>query len=200
MSRIAQFFRITPRDLAAANQHIQGPGILLTGDVLCVPGLVPYPSCWLLQAAKTLPLGAGAAAYLHLEANGTLAIGIVARLPQPWQFGDFDIYRAETIVPGVEEGPDNQLFATPEEPPTWATNIGFPASLGPTPDTVVQIRPANSETGVSGAVLLTGLLATCCTANDGYQQAAPPPQVPTKRKSTGARRFPRKKWLRRRHR
>jgi hypothetical protein len=185
MFQIAQFFRIDLRELIAANPQIRNPEAIFPGDILCVPGLVPYPCSIVLQRATSLPTGTEAAALVYLSASGTQAISVIASLPQPFTLGAYDIYVAEAIVPEAAGGPGDQLFPTPEEPPTWSTTISFPTALRPTPNTVVQIRPSNSTTGASGEVILSAVLSAC--------------RPMASRRITTGRRSPRRRRRRRTH-
>lgn len=107
-----------------------------------------------------LQTGAGAAAFVHLSFAGTQAVSVVAYLPAPSTFGNYDIYVAQAITPDVG-GFGNQLFPTPEDPPTYATTIDLPTAAFLTPQTRVQVLPSNSQTGASGPVILEGDLSRC---------------------------------------
>lgn len=162
MFRIAQFFRIPLQSLVAANPHIRVPSEIFPGDVLCAPGVVPYPCSLVLQRELNLLTGTEAAALIFLGAQGTLNTSVVGVLPPPSTFGNFDIYIATVLIPQIDGGFGNQLFPSPEDPPTYATTISIPTAAQLTPTSTVDIRPSNSTTGIDGPVLLRGTVADCC--------------------------------------
>ena len=154
---IAQIFRVRIEALAVNNPHIQDPNLLFPGDVLCVPGFIPYPSCIVLQPRGRVPFGTGGVAYVNFAPRGGQAVSIMATLPQPTVFGNFDKYTGEIFIPGIA-GFGNQLFATPEDPPTWSTRIELPTAASVMPNSRVVIRPFNSLTGASGPTILEGVI------------------------------------------
>ena len=162
MFRIAQFFRIPLQSLVAANPHIRVPSQIFPGDILCVPGLVPFPCSLVLERQLDLTTGTEAAALVYLSAQGTLSVSVVAVLPPPNNFGNFDMYIATVLIPEIDGGFGNQLFPTPEDPPTYATTINFPTVAQLTLSSTVEVRPSNSTTGIDGPVLLRGTLQNCC--------------------------------------
>lgn len=151
---IAQMFRTRLEALAVNNPHIKDPNIINPGDVLCVPGLIPYPCCIVLKPISQfrLPFGAGAVAFINFAPQGGQAVSFLATLPQPSAFGNFDIYVGEILIPDIG-GFGNQLFPTPQDPQTWATRIDLPTAASIAPNSRVVIRPANSNTGVSGDII-----------------------------------------------
>jgi len=153
---IAQMFRVRLEALAANNPHIPNPNMIFPGDVLCVPGLIPYPSCVVLNSKVRLPFGAGGTAFINFAPQGGQSVNIVATLPQPSTFGDFDIYVGEILIPDVG-GFGNQLFPTLQDPPNWSTRIDVPIVAQITPDSRIVVRPSNSITGASGPVILEGM-------------------------------------------
>ena len=158
MFRIAQFFRIPLQSLVAANPHIRVPSQIFPGDILCVPGLVPFPCSLVLHRQLNLATGTEAAALVYLSAQGTLSVSVVAVLPPPSTFGNFDMYIATVLIPEIDGGFGNRLFPTPEDAPTYATTIDFPTVAQLTPASTVEVRPSNSTTGIDGPVLLRGSL------------------------------------------
>jgi hypothetical protein len=161
MFNIAQFLRIPLTSLIAANPHITNPANIVPGDVLCSPGLVPYPCCLVLSREMDVPTGTGASAFVYLSALGTISISLVAALPRASAFGDFDIFLMEVIIPQIN-GFGNELFETLEDPPTFSTTVSLPTAAQLTPESRVVVRPANSDIGVSGPVILGASLADCC--------------------------------------
>ncbi|WP_085449767.1 hypothetical protein [Halalkalibacter krulwichiae] len=84
-------------------------------------------------------------------------MSIMVTLPQPQFFGDFDKYTGEIIISGTGSF-RNQLFATPEDPPTWSSRIELPTAASITPNSQVLVRPFNSLTGTSSAPVLEGII------------------------------------------
>ncbi|MGE4284586.1 MAG: LysM peptidoglycan-binding domain-containing protein [Clostridia bacterium] len=150
---IAQMFRVRIEALAVNNPHIPNPNIIYPGDILCVPGLIPYPCCIILRPLGRVPFGTGGVAYVNFAPRGGQAVSFMATLPQPTVFGDFDIYTGEILIPDIG-GFGNQLFPTPEDPPSWSARVDLPTVASVVPNSHVIIRPSNSLTGVSGAVIL----------------------------------------------
>lgn len=62
---IAQMFRVRIEALAVNNPHIPNPNLIFPGDVLCVPGFIPYPCCTVLQVRRRVPFGTGGVAFLN---------------------------------------------------------------------------------------------------------------------------------------
>jgi len=154
---IAQMFRVRIEALAVNNPHIPDPNVLFPGDVLCVPGLIPYPCCTVLQPRGRVPFGTGGVAYVNFAPRGGQAVSFMATLPQPTVFGNFDRYTGDIFIPGIGSF-GNQLFATPEDPPTWATRVDLPTAASVVPNSRVVIRPFNSLTGALGPTIAEGLI------------------------------------------
>lgn len=154
---IAQMFRVRIEALAVNNPHIPNPNVLFPGDILCVPGLIPFPCSTSLRSRGRVPFGTGGVAYVNFGPRGGQAVSIMATLPQPQSFGNFDKYTGEIIIPGTGSF-RNQLFATPEDPPTWSSRIELPTAASVTPNSRVLVRPFNSQTSTSGAPVLEGVI------------------------------------------
>ncbi|WP_341479043.1 hypothetical protein [Heliobacterium chlorum] len=84
-------------------------------------------------------------------------MSFVATLPQPTVFGNFDKYSGEIFIPGIGRF-GNQLFASPDDPPTWSTRVELPTVASVMPNSSVVIRPFNSITGASGETILEGII------------------------------------------
>lgn len=169
---IAQMFRVRLEALYANNHHIPDPNYLIPGDVLCVPSMVPIPCCVELQKKARLTFGAGAVAYAHFGPRGGQAISVLAQLPAPSTLGNFDMYITTAYI-GDIGGFGNELFPTPEDPPTWASRIELPTAASLTPDTRITIQPSNSQTGIDGPVLFENTLQECdcrCRQKQGNQR------------------------------
>jgi LysM repeat protein len=159
---IARIFRVRFEALAVNNPHITNPNIIYPGDVLCVPGLIPYPCSVVLRPIINVPFGSGGVVYVNFAPRGGQAVSILATLPQPSQFGNFDIYLGEIYIPDIG-GFGNQLFPTPEDPPTWSARVELPTVASILPGSRVVIRPSNSVTGISGSVILEATIQNeCC--------------------------------------
>lgn len=150
---IAQIFRVRLETLIANNPHILNPNIIYPGDILCVPGLIHYPCSIILRPVVAVPFGTGGVAYVNFAPRGGQAVSFLATLPLPSVFGNFDIYVGEIYISNMG-GFGNQLFPTPEDPPTWSTRIELPTVVSILPNSQVVIRPSNSLTGVSGSIIL----------------------------------------------
>lgn len=154
---IAQMFRVRLEALAVNNPHILNPNLIFPGDVLCVPGLISYPCCIVLNPAVRVPFGTGGTAFINFAPQGGQSASITATLPQPKTFGNFDIYVGEILIPGIG-GFGNQLFPTPQDPPNWSTRIDIPTAAQITPNSRIVVRPSNSMTGASGPVIFEGIV------------------------------------------
>lgn len=154
---IGQMFRVRIEALAVNNPHITNPNLLFPGDVLCVPGFIPYPCCTTLRPRIRVPFGTSGVAYVNFAPRGGQSISFMATLPQPTVFGNFDMYTGDIFIPGIG-GFSNRLFPTPEDPPTWSTRIDLPTVASVMPNSTVIIRPFNSLTGVYGVPILEGII------------------------------------------
>lgn len=154
---IAQMFRVRLEALAANNPHITNPNIIYPGDVLCVPGFVSFPCAVILRPSVRVPFGTSGVAYINFAPRGGQAVSFLATLPQPSAFGNFNIYVGEIYIPYIG-GFGNQLFPTPEDPPTWSTRVEIPTAASILPGSRVVIRPSNSSTGVSGGIILEAII------------------------------------------
>lgn len=160
MYRIAQMFRTRLEALAVNNTHIQNPNLLLPGDILCVPSMVAIPCTITLRSIVPLPFGSGGVAFANFAPQGGQAVSVLATLPLATTFGNYDIYIATVFIKEIG-GFGNQLFSTPQNPPTWSTRIDLPTVASLSPDTQVVIQPSNSITGISGPQILIGTLINC---------------------------------------
>ncbi|NMC56759.1 MAG: LysM peptidoglycan-binding domain-containing protein, partial [Eubacteriaceae bacterium] len=96
---IAQMVRVRFEALAANNPHISDPNVIYPGDVLCVPGFVHYPCCYILNAEGRVPFGTGGTVYIGFAPQGGQSVSFSATLPKPSAFGDFNSYTGEIIIP-----------------------------------------------------------------------------------------------------
>lgn len=161
MYRIALFFRTRLEALTVNNPHIDDPNVLFPGDVLCVPGLVPFPCCIMLWPNVVVPIGTDASAFVHSPTTGGEAVTVAATLPNPSFFGNYNVYLATVIIPEIQGGFGDVLFPTPEDPPTYATTIDIPTAARLSPNSRVIIEPFREGEGISGPVILEGSLGFC---------------------------------------
>ena len=157
---IAQIFRVTVDTLIAANPHITNPNLIFPGDVLCVPGFIRIPCCVILTKQGRVPFGTGGVAFVNFGPRGGQSISVMATLPQPSFFENYDIYIATAFFRDIG-GFGNQLLPTPEDPPTWATRIDLPTVVSLTGDVLVVVQPFSSVTGITGPTILQNNLRTC---------------------------------------
>jgi LysM repeat protein len=158
---LSQIFRVRLEALYANNPHITNPNVLYPGDVLCVPALIPIPCCVELQKKVRLPFGTSAAAFAGFGPRGGQSINVIATLPAPSYFGNYDIYITTAFFSEIG-GFGNQLFPTREDPPTWSSRIDLPTVVSLAPDTRITIQPSNSFTGLSGPVIYENTMLECC--------------------------------------
>lgn len=155
---ISSIFRINLSELIRANPHITNPNLIFPGDVLCVPGQISFPCCVTLDVVQPSELGEAGVALVYTSFVGTQAISVMAvidALP-----AGFDILIAEVDIPNQLIS-RQQLYPTPQTPPTFSGTINFPTAASLTPDTVIRVFPANSASGNQGPVQLQGRLNRC---------------------------------------
>ncbi|SDK24600.1 LysM peptidoglycan-binding domain-containing protein [Natronincola ferrireducens] len=160
MFMIAQIFRVTLASLIAANPHIENPNLIFPGDVLCVPALMRIPCCVILTPRGTVPFGTGGVAFVNFGPRGGQVINVMATLPPPSFFGNYDSYIATAFLRDIG-GFGNQLFPTLEDPPTWSTRIEFPTAISLTADVQVVVEPFSAITGITGPIILQNNLRAC---------------------------------------
>lgn len=159
---LSRIFRVRLEALYANNHHIPNPNLLLPGDILCVPALIPIPCCVQLQKRGRVPFGAGAVAYANFGPRGGQSISVMATLPAPSFFGNYDIYIATAYFKDIG-GFGNQLMPTREDPPTWSGRIDLPTVVSLSADVRITVQPSNSITGISGNVIFENTLQDCCS-------------------------------------
>ena len=162
MFRLSQLFRTRLEALVVNNPHITNPNILFIGDVLCVPAMLPIPCCVILNPQVNAPFGTMGTALANFGPRGGQAVSVMATLPPPSFFGNYDGYVATALFEDIG-GFGNQLFPSPEDPPTWTTRIELPTVVSLSPSVPIIVEPFNTQTGVSGLVVLRGSLERCCT-------------------------------------
>lgn len=109
--------------------------------------------------AGTLADAAGVVLVRRLQElqPGRFAFSILAHnLPAPEEVGLFNQYQGLVFVPEVITWVF-PLYATPENPPTWAGTF-TESTLDPLPPGIAQVRLANSETEIIGPVVLEATL------------------------------------------
>lgn len=160
MFTLAQIFRVSLDTLITANPHITNPNLIYPGDVLCVPGLITIPCCVILNKQGRVPFGTGGVAFANFGPRGGEAVSIMATLPTPSYFGNYDLYIATAFFREIGAF-GNQLFPSPEDPPTWSTRIDLPTVVTLTSEVQIVIQPSSSITGVSGPIILQNDLRNC---------------------------------------
>ena len=156
---LAGLFGLTEEDLLKANPHITSPNPLEAGTKIHIPGLVSFPAGIIFTLTdKELPFASGGGAFIHLSPEGGQSVSVIATLPTPSYFGSFDLYLVEVLASAsnIFEG---QLFATPDDPPSWAARVDLPFLTSLSPESEVVIRPFNSVTGNAGQPILQASLA-----------------------------------------
>jgi LysM repeat protein len=158
--KLSQMFRTTVQGLLTANPHITNPNLITIGDVLCVPSFVTIPCTVKLDKRGRVPFGTGGAAYANFGPRGGQSISVMATLPPPSYFGNYDIYITTAFLRDIG-GFGNELFPTREDPPTWSSRIEFPTAASLTSDVRIVVQPSNSTTGIDGPIILEGNLNAC---------------------------------------
>lgn len=156
---LAGLFSITEKDLLKANPHITSLDTLAAGTRIHIPGLIPFPAgVNLTLMDKEMPFASGGGVFIHLSPEGGQSVSVIATLPTPSYFGSYDLYLVEVLASpsNIFEG---QLFATPDDPPSWAARIDLPFLTSLTAESLVLIRPFNSENGNSAGPILQAQLS-----------------------------------------
>jgi LysM repeat protein len=152
---IAQIFRVRFEALAVNNPHITDPNVIFPGDVLCVPGLIPFPCCTLLKPQSRVPFGTGGVVYINFAPRGGQSVSFMATLPQPSYFGNFTMYTAEILIPSTGRF-GSQLYPTPEDPPTWSIRVDLPTAATVKPNSRVIIHPTSSNLLILEGIIRSG--------------------------------------------
>ena len=155
---ISSIFRMNLSELIRANPHISNPNVIFPGDVLCVPGQISFPCCVTLDVVQPSELGEAGVALVYTSFVGTQAISVMAvigALP-----AGFDSLVAEVDIPN-QITTRQQLYPSPQTPPTFSGTLSFPTAASLTPDTIIRVFPANSTTGNQGPVRMQGSLSHC---------------------------------------
>ena len=155
---ISSIFRMNLSELIRANPHISNPNVIFPGDVLCVPGQISFPCCVTLDVVQPSELGEAGVALVYTSFVGTQAVSVMAvigTLP-----AGFDSLVAEVDIPN-QLTTRQQLYPSPQTPPTFSGTLSFPTAASLTPDTIIRVFPANSTTGNQGPVRMQGSLNHC---------------------------------------
>ena len=165
---LASLFSISEADLLKANPHLNPDETLPAGTKIHIPGLILFPAgINFTQTGKDLPFAHGGGAFIHLSPEGGQSVSVIATLPASSYFGAYDLYVLEVMVTSnnIFEG---QLFATPDDPPSWAARIDLPFLTSLSPESRIVIRPFNSESGIAGDMILEidfSSSVPCCEAD-----------------------------------
>lgn len=130
------------------------------------PRPLTFPCCVLLRKTSAVPPSAPNAvgsALISVQSGSQTVSVLAVGLPAPSVFGSFDSYEGLVFIPIIGAF-GFALFpsTSPFEPLTWAGSVAL-AQPVLTAQTTVSIRPANSQTGVSGPDALRGTLSGCVT-------------------------------------
>lgn len=161
LARIARFFHRPLKQLHKANPHIRNPNQLIPGDILCVPGQVPYPCTLILEPVEPVPPGTECMAFVHIAAQGGQAVTMAAALPPPRHWGNYDLYLGEVLTNRSAGKFSSQLFQSPSGNSSWAGTVLLPTVVSLIPNSRIRILPIDSETGTTGPALLQGSLKDC---------------------------------------
>lgn len=168
MFSIAQAFGVPLNALIAANPHISNPNLIFPGDVLCVPCEETIVPCTLqLNPRENVITDIKGAALVRFLSTNQRSVSVLATsLPQPSALGDFNAYEAVVSFPPPESAQFEILLSPtpslPGQPITWSGTLNFAVGNGFPSDTMILVRPLNTNTGATGSVILTGTLARCC--------------------------------------
>lgn len=164
MFSVAARLNVPLDQLIACNPQVPNPTLIFPGQRLCIPGAAPVrvPCCAVLTQVQPRPgsnaLGVALVRRLLLPGPNNFAVTVAAHdLPNPQDLDDFNAYEGVVVQGGVEFR--FRLQATTETPPTWAGTLNNLPPL--TAAATVLVRPFNTQTGGSGAALLTGSLSAC---------------------------------------
>lgn len=180
LGSIARFFRRPLSQLKRANPHIKNPDQLFPGDILCVPGNIPFPCGVPLKPLEPVPAATEGLAFVHIVPQGGQAVSLVAILPPVRHWGNYNQYQGQVVVGGGAGTFSRPLFQASSEEPSWFTTISLPTVVSLMPNTQVRILPSNSVTGAKGPVIMQGRLGNCLRPGGGCRN--------TKRKSKRGRR------------
>ncbi|MFC4766721.1 LysM peptidoglycan-binding domain-containing protein [Effusibacillus consociatus] len=160
---ISLLFRVRFEGFVVVNQHIPNPNVLVPGDVLCVP---PFSACSLVLKPRRDPANFLISGTVSITTGPGVerSLSVVATLPAPSAFGDFDRY----VVYAIRRY-NNSFHATakplaevPNNPNTWAARIGDISDVLLSPDTIIVISANKGDVPPPGVlVLLEGNFYGC---------------------------------------
>ncbi len=161
MIEIARRFGVTLEALIGNNPQIENPNLIFPGDVLCIPIGRPLLPCCIILSIRELDISGSA---VFFGALGRFSVGVlVQNAPPPDEFGNFNGYVAQVIVPDVDIY-EAELCPVMSEPTLRAGRLIFTLPEGRTElpvTTQVYVRPLNLNTGEVGVVILRGSLQDC---------------------------------------
>ncbi|MFT9496402.1 LysM peptidoglycan-binding domain-containing protein [Anaerosolibacter sp.] len=145
MYRIARNYQMDLNQLLEANPHISHPGLIVPGDVLCIPKIKLSPYCTILQPVKEEYSTASGTAMVSKTPNYEKSVSIIAVLPGLETLNDnYKQYEAYLIytTPTDNRALNKPLHKVPETPNTWAATIDL------TPEDIKEI-PRNVKVVIS---------------------------------------------------
>ncbi|MFZ5968390.1 MAG: LysM peptidoglycan-binding domain-containing protein [Bacillota bacterium] len=150
MYKIARAYDISQNLLTAANPHIPRPGLIIPGDILCVPKS-EYIS---LRPVADLPKWVNGAAYLSdSPLEGLKSLTVVANLPAPETIGDYVAYRLFIVYDNPEgfTGHIMPMHPTQHKQPTFSTRIDMYPHMAEmlTPSAEIYISAVKFTEGVT---------------------------------------------------
>lgn len=163
LSAIARRFGISLQVLLQANPQIIDPNLIFVGQPICIPIILVFPCCIVLQpTANGAVLGAIGGVTLIERVNARFRITFAGvALPSPRTLGNFDSYVGSLVF---REEQFSALLAPAQrlqQPAVWAGARLLPPGISPDAGALVEIRPFNAITGVSGSAILRARVSQC---------------------------------------
>lgn len=169
---IAQRYGVSLNALIAANPQISNPAQIFPCDVLCVPGKpsrpdVETPCVSMLRPPTGIITDASGSVLVRFLSTNQRSISVLGvGIPAPSSLGNYDSYQARVMFPPPEDASFELLLSAtptiPSQSTTWSGSLSFVVGSGWPTDTLVVILPINTNTGTTGAVVLSGTLSNCC--------------------------------------
>ncbi len=158
---IAQRFGVTVQAILAVNPQIVNPALIFPGQPICIPTILQFPCCVILERTANVPAGARGSALID-QVGDTFRVTFAAvGLPDPSTFGNFDAY-VGTLT--FREADFSALLAPAQEldqPTVFAGALLLPAGLSPAQESLVLVSPFNTATDVTGPAVLRGEVLEC---------------------------------------
>ncbi len=169
MYSIAQHYGVSLNALIAANPQITNPNEIHPCDVLCVPGTtqLDIPCTAILNPTQHIITDAAGSALVRFLSSNQRSISVLGvGIPEPSTLGNFNGYQGRVVFPPPEDRGFEFLLthtpSTPSQPETWSGSLNFTVGMGWPPDTMIVVRPINTNTHNTGSAVLLGTLTDCC--------------------------------------